>query len=171
MRPSPQATFGVAAIFFAVTACRDLSGFSTTNGEHYEGSVVSADVVLAGMAPDTKLCLTFDADHVQDTPGVLSTSDGMFEKTPMRPIPQIWHDPLSTLSFGEGRVKNFVYVAASSAGGDVFVVVSLMQSEGVEVRLLRGAPDLLRDGGGPANSAGNLFAGFGLARHRVPCSF
>ena len=133
--------------------------------------MVNADFVLAGMAPDTKLCLTIDTNHVQDAPGELSTNDGMFGKTPMRPIPQIWHDPLSTLSFGEGRLKNLVYVATSSADGDVFVIVSLMQSGSIEVRLLRGAPGLSQDGGGPTTSGGNLFAVFDLARREGPCSF
>jgi hypothetical protein len=95
----------------------------------------------------------------------------MFGKTPMRPIPQLWHDPLSTLSFGEGRVKNLIYVATPSAGNDVFVVVSLMQSGDIEVRLLRGAPSLPVDGSAPLPPQSNLFAVFGLGRQEGPCSF
>ena len=158
----------------AVAGCRDLSGFSTTDGESYQGVVVGAGFVLAGMAANTKLCLTIDADHLQDTPGAISTSDGTFSKTPLRPIPQIWHDPLSTLSFGEGRVKNLVYVSTWSARSDVFVVVPLMQSGDIEVRLLRSAPNLVTgspDGGGSAPPQDNLFAVFSLQRHEGACSF
>ena len=158
----------------AMVGCRDLSGFSTTNGDTYQGAVVGAGFVLAGIVPDTKLCLTIDTDHLQDTPGAISTDDHMFGKTPMRPIPQLWHDPLSTLSFGEGRVKNLVYVSTSSARSDVFVVVSLMQSGDVEVRLLRSAPNLVTgppDGGGSAPPQNNLFAVFSLQRQEGACSF
>jgi len=155
----------------AMVGCRDLSGFSTTDGDSYQGVVVRAGFVLAGVKPNTNLCLTIDTDHLQDTPGAISTDDGMFGKTPMRPIPQLWHDPLSTLSFGEGRVKNLIYVATPSTGTDVFVVLSLMQSGDIEVRLLRGAPSLPVEGGAPLPPQNNLFAVFGLGRQGGACSF
>jgi hypothetical protein len=170
MRP---AVLGLSAAFAlaALGACKDLSEFSTTDGDRYENTVVNAGFVLAGIAPNTKLCLTLDTDHLQDAPGAISTDDGLFKKVPLRPIPQIWHDPLSTLTFGEGRVKNLVYVATSSAGDDVFAVVSLMQSGHIEVRLLRGAPGLSDDGGTTTASGGNLFAVFDLTRKEGSCSY
>jgi hypothetical protein len=156
--------------------CRDLSGFSTTDGDSYQGAVVNAGFVLAGIGGTTKLCLTIDTDHLEDGPGAISTDDQMFGKAAMRPIPQIWQDPLSTFAFGEGRIKNLLYVSTPSAGADVFVVVSLMQSGDVEVRLLRGAPSLAStaaDGGAAAPAAGgeNVFAIFSLQRQEGPCSF
>jgi hypothetical protein len=160
----------------AAAGCRDLSSFTTGNGSSYEGPVVSADFVRAGIDQGTRLCVTIDADHLQDSPGTLSTSDGRFHAVPMRTIPQIWQDPLSTLSFGEGRVKNLVYVAAASTpfadanGSDVYVVVSLMQSGDVEVRLIRGAPGTVTKGA-PSTTGGNLFAVFDLSRQSVPCSY
>jgi hypothetical protein len=153
----------------ALPGCRDLSGFSTTDGDRYDNPVVNAGFVLAGIQPGTTLCLTIDTDHLQDAPGAISTDDGMFHKVPLRPIPQLWHDPLSTLSFGEGRLKNLIYVATSTAGDDVFVVVSLMQDGDIEVRLLRGAPSLTDDSG--VTSGGNLFAVFDLSRKTGPCSY
>jgi hypothetical protein len=101
----------------------------------------------------------------------------------------VWHDPLSTLSFGDGREKNLIYMAAPTAGsadaadsGDVLVVVSLMTSGGVEVRLLRGAPATSAagaaadagdvDGGAaPAAAQANVFGVFQLARQAGPCSY
>jgi hypothetical protein len=144
-----------------VPACRDVARFSTA-GDHFEGDVVPSNFVRAGLDDGTRLCLSLDADHLQDSPGTLSTSDGRFRVAPLRPIPQIWHDPLSTYDFGEGRVKNLIYVVTPSDAGDadVVVFVSLMESNGVEVRLLRGAP--------PAPS---LFAIFTLDRQSGPCSF
>ncbi|HEX3770691.1 MAG TPA: hypothetical protein VHV30_07505 [Polyangiaceae bacterium] len=165
---APIAIAGVATV--ALLGCRDLSGFSTTDGDSYQGAVVNASFVLAGVGSTTNLCLTLDTDHLQDSPGTISTDDGTFKKTPMRSIPQIWHDPLSTLSFGDGRIKNLVYVSTSTSGSDVFVVVSLMQSGGIEVRLLRGAPRLTSAGdAAPAES--NLFAVFSLQRQEGACAF
>ena len=168
-----RAFLGLAALA-AVVACRDLSAFTTHGTDVYEGAVVGAGFVLAGMKTDARLCLTLDTSHLEDTPGTISTKDGMFRDAPLRPIPQIWHDPLSTLSFGEGRLKNLVYVASTSADEDVFAIVSLMQSGDVEVRLLRGAPGLPAagaDGGATATSGGNLFAIFSLTNQGKPCSF
>lgn len=163
------------ALLLPFAGCRDLSRFST-GPDRFEGAVVQGDFVRAGVDAGTTLCLTLDTDHLQDGPGALSTSDGRFHTVALRPIPQIWHDPLSTLSFGEGRLKNLVYVVTASApfsdgnGNDVLAVVSLMQSGDVEVRLLRGAPGLAVDGGAPA-SGGNLFAVFDLTRQPGPCSY
>src|SRR5215831_9609409 len=145
---------------------RDLSRFSTASGDHFEGPVVRGDFVRAGIAVDTKVCVTLDTDHLEDAPGAVSSNDGRFQKTPLRPIPQIWHDPLSTLSFGTGRVKNLIYAVTPSADAgdaqDMFVVISLLQSDDVEVRLLRSAP------GGSTNA---VFGVFQLTRQKGDCPF
>jgi hypothetical protein len=168
-------TVAKASAAFALASCTNLSGF-TTAGDSYQGPVVAADSVLAGVASKTSLCLTLDTNHLQDGPGAVWTSDGMFHETALRAIPQIWQDPLSTFTFGEGRLKNLVYVAAATTpfpdgGSDVFVVLSLMQSGDIEVRLLRGAPILSPDGGSSTQPGGNLFAVFSLSRQSGPCSF
>jgi hypothetical protein len=166
----------LALIPLACAACRDLSSYSTSGGS-FEGAVVQADFVLAGVDPTTRLCITLDTNHLQDAPGALSTSDARFQAVPMRPIPQLWQDPLSTLTFGEGRVKNLIYVVTAStpypdgSGNDAFVVVSLMQAGDVEVRLLRSAPGLATDAGGTGTSGGNVFAVFDLERQKTPCSY
>ncbi len=186
MAPSSRAATArraawVAGLVATSASCRDLSGFSTGGGS-FEGPVVGADFVLTGVGGTTdagvatRLCLTLDADHLQDVPGALSTSDGLFRSARMRTIPQIWHDPLSTLTFGEGRVKNLVYVVTAGrpladGGTDVFAVVSLMQSGNVEVRLLHGAPPTPPAGAQPASNGGNLFAVFLLERQSTPCSY
>lgn len=159
----------------ALAGCRDVSGFST-HGDSFAGGVTNTGVDLAGVDASTTLCLTLDTDHLQDAPGAISTSDDRFHAVPMRPIPQIWSDPLSTLQFGEGRVKNLVYVARASTpfgdgqGDDVFVVLSLMQGGDIEARLLRGAPILAPDGGS-AGAQTTVFAVFDTKRQSGPCSF
>ncbi len=159
-----------------IAGCRDPSRFST-RGNHFEGDVVKGNFVRAGVDPEARMCLTVDTDHLQDAPGFITTSDGRFQQAQLRPIPQIWHDPLSTLSFGEGREQNLVYAASPLPGDageaeaqDVLVVVSLMQAEHVEVRLLRGAPQT--DAGAlPAGVATPLFGVFKLERQHGSCSF
>lgn len=168
--PPFPAVIPLVALASGVVACHDVSHFSSNPGDHYEGPAVAGDFVLNGQDPRSRLCLRLDASHLQSAPGTITTSDGRFKETALRPIPQIWHDPLSTLSFGEGRVENLVYVATPDADadalGDVFVVLSLMQTSGVEVRLLRSAPAI---DGGPV--AASLFAVFPLQRTEGLCSF
>ncbi len=159
-----------------VAACRDLSGFNS-NGGSYQGAVIDALFVLAGIdGGSTSACLTIDTGHLQDSPGNLSTSDGRFHAAPIRSIPQIWQDPLSTLQFGEGRLKNMMYmVRATTAftdgeGDDVLTVISLMQSGDIEVRLIRGAPGTT-DEGGTSSTMQNVFAVFDLTKQPGPCSY
>jgi hypothetical protein len=154
----------VLALACALYACRDNSRFSS-RGDRFQGAVVKGSFVRAGFAEDVQMCLTLDTDHLQDTPGTISTSDGRLKSVPLRPIPQIWHDPLSTLSFGDGRTQNLVYAATPSDVDDVMVVVSLMQSDSIEVRLLRGAPE--QDGG----AGSSVFGVFNLAKQTGPCAF
>ena len=136
--------------------------------------------VRAGIKEDVRMCVTLDAEHLQDDPGTVTTSDGSFRSTALRPIPQIWHDPLSTMAFGDGRKQNLVYVATPQDGADVMVFVSLMEEGGLEIRLLRGAPQA---GGPPVPDGGSTgaasvttaappwFGIFTLDRREGSCAF
>jgi len=153
----------------AGVSCRNVSRFSTGSG-HYEGAVVSGDFVRFNVPDQTRMCLTLDVDHFQDTPGIVSSSDGRFTATALRQIPQIWHDPLSTLSFGEGRERNMVYMLAPQASdpleqADVTVFLSLMDSGDVEVRLVRGAPP------SKAGAPSAIFGVFVLTQASGACPF
>ncbi|WP_394824248.1 hypothetical protein [Pendulispora albinea] len=163
------AIFALATCALMPMGCRNLSRFSTTSG-HYEGTVVSGTFVRANIDDGTRMCLTIDTDQLQTAPGAISTSDGRFSATALRQIPQVWHDPLSSLSFGEGRERNLIYMAAASsdagAGGDVTVIISLMESGDVEVRLLRGGASA-----SPAAAATNIFGVFILHQTGGNCPF
>lgn len=175
----------------AASGCRDLSQFSTGSGS-FQGNIVAASFVLSGLpptlgpgpqgpdggtaaGPPRSMCITLDTNHLQDTtppPGSISTNDGIFHAARMRTIPPIFADPLSTLGFGEGRLKNLVYAVDASSpvdGGasNAIVVVSLLQSGDVEVRLLQGTVLVPSDAGG----GDSLFALFQLKRQSTPCSF
>jgi len=156
-------------LLLSLASCRNTSRFSTGDG-HFEGSVINGSFVRFNVPENTRMCITLDMDHFQNMPGNITTSDGLFRDTPMENMPQIWHDPLSTLSFGEGREKNMIYVAtpAPTDGGnrtDVTVVVSLMGSGDVEVRLLRGAQRASPD----PDAAPALFGVFVLQQHPGNC--
>src|SRR5208282_2340123 len=122
---TPRLAGLLAASLPLALGCTDVTRFSNS-GDHYQGPIVAGDFVRAGFESFASLCLVLDASRLQDTPGTITSSDGRFQNTPLRPIPQIWHDPLSTLTFGEGRVQSMIYVASPSldadTGGDVFVV-------------------------------------------------
>ncbi len=171
MRSSALLLLALPVLAFAAAACRDVGRYSTKS-DHYEGEIVKGSFVRSGLAEDARLCLVLDADHLQDGPGSITSSDGRFRATPLRPIPQLWHDPLSTLSFGEGRRQNLVYVASPMAeggeSGDITVVVSLMTEGGVEIRMMRGAPQA--DGAAPPTTP-PLFGVFTLERREGSCSF
>ncbi len=156
--------------------CRQLDQF-TTNGDHFEGPIVAADFSRIGIAAGTTMCLSFDADQIQASPGTLSTSDGTFVHSAMRPLPQLLNDPLSLYSFGEGRIKNLIYAAhvsppdsGEAAEPDPLLFVSLLQSDDVEVRVVRGAPEL-GDAAPPPGAGSPVFALFPLTRKPGPCTY
>jgi hypothetical protein len=168
VKPSRLLLALAVAAATATAACKGVSRFTATNGERFEGPVAAGSFVRAGTGEGVRMCLTLDADHLQDAPGAITTSDGRFRAVPLRPIPQIWHDPLSTLKFGDGRVQNLVYVATPTTAGeaDAMVIVSLMESDAVEVRLLRGAPPV--DAGA---TGAEIFGVWNLDRQTGPCAF
>jgi hypothetical protein len=90
---------------------------------------------------------------------------------PLRPIPQLAHDSLSTLNFGEGRVRNLLLAAQPTQGAPAYVIVSLLENESVEVRVLRGAPPTDTEAV-PKNFFGSeLFGVFPLVRQKGSCGF
>jgi hypothetical protein len=158
----------------ALASCKDVTRFSTEPGEAYCGPIVGGAFVRSGFDPSIKLGLTFDAEHIADRPGSISTSDGMFKGAPLRAIPELSSDPLWTLDFGEGREKNVMYMVDptdAAAGPSVTAIVSFLHDGDAEVRLLRGAPNL--DGSPtPAANGKVLFGVFTpLHRKKEPCGF
>ena len=162
---------GLALAFALGTlaSCTDSTRFSNS-GDHFEGTVVASGFVRSNVTEGTKLCVTLDASKLQEGPGTLSSSDGRFKNAPLRPIPQAWHDPISTMAFGQGRERNLMYAITPDAtlddGGDAFAVVSLLSTGEVEVRLLRGAP-----GETASANAHALFAVFQAQRTPGGCPF
>jgi hypothetical protein len=159
--------------------CADVAKWSTPPGESYCGVVTTATFVRAGMNEGTKLRLELDAERLQTSPGRMwSTpfqSGERFDGLELRVIPQLLHDPLSTLTFGEGRVKSAIMVgdlrsADGKSTSEVMVFLSLMQSGDVEIRVVRGASAGSAPGdAGPIGAPPQLFGVFALERNQGDC--
>src|SRR3954468_7396371 len=105
-------------VLLSLASCKDVTRFSTEQGEAYCGQIVKGQFVRNGFAPSVRLRLTFDANRIDEGPGLVSTNDGTFDHTPLRPIPELSNDPLWTLNFGEGRDKNLMYVLSPTLTAD-----------------------------------------------------
>ena len=168
----------VGTLGLASAACSDISRFSTESGKNaYCGKVIDASFVRAGVPAGTRMRLDLDADQLvtpdrpDKVPGLVWTDElspgESFVGAPLLVIPQLANDPLSTLSFGEGRVKNALSVAMLG-GSQVFVVVSLMQDGDVEVRLIRGTAAGSVPAGAPPTPS-QIFGVFHLHKEDGDC--
>jgi hypothetical protein len=143
-----NAPWGLSLIVLAAASgCRDVSRFSTAPGEAYCGPIVQGEFVRQGFSKSVRLRMTFNADLVgqYDLPGQITTDDGLLDGVWMRPIPQLAHDSLSTLNFGEARENNLILAvdpSDPSQGPTILAVISLLRDGDAEVRLIRGAPAL-----------------------------
>jgi hypothetical protein len=92
----------------------------------------------------------------------------LFDNAPLRAIPELDHDPLSTLEFGDGRDYNFFAWVDSTCQGTMLAVVSLMRNDGIEVRVLKPASMPSADA---ASAQRPGFALFTLSRREEGCGF
>jgi hypothetical protein len=165
----------ILPLVLATIGCQDITRFSTQE-DRYEGTVVGASFVRAGIAEGTRLCLTFDGARAQSRPGFMTSSDGRFRSEPLRPIPELLHDSLASLKFGDDRHRQLLFMVRpearpDTATGDVTAILSLMDTDSVELRLLQGAPPLADAPPPETPAAGHLFGIFRLTRQAGPCSF
>lgn len=145
-------------------SCQELSNYKN-DGDHYEGLITQGTFVRTGFGDAVRMCLTLDTDKLQQEPGELRTSDGSFKTgSALRAVPQAFHDPVSTFTFGQGREKNYMYFTRHADGSDALAVLSLMKGGDLEVRVMRGAP-------GGSSTVPQLFGVFPLKREPGACSF
>ena len=142
---------------FGLTGCDDLSKYQLSDSEAYCGSMVSAPLFHAGFVaegspPSLRLRLHLDIDKLTTEPGNLTSDDAnrglckdqggaLFDSARLRAIPEVLHDPISTLSFGEGREHSFFAYVDSTCQGTMLAVLSLMKNREVEVRLFKPMPE------------------------------
>lgn len=117
--------------------------------------------------PATVIVGHFTTDDASD--GLCAGSGALlFDDAALRAIPELDHDPLSTLEFGEGRDYNFFGWVDSSCQGTMLAMVSLMRNDAIEVRLLKPAAMPPADAQ-PDRRPG--FALFTLSRRDAGCGF
>ena len=175
----------------ATSSCKNLERFDTHGEAAYCGDLVSGPSFHDGFVatgvepPNIRLRLTLDTSQLSSfsegkmaqvgqltsndqAQGLCSKDDQpLFQTSPLRSIPQVYHDAISTLSFGEGHDEDFFAWTDSTCQGTMLAVVSLLRSGDIEVRLFKPMP--LPAEGGPEKRPG--FALFSLKRHEKGCEF
>jgi hypothetical protein len=154
--PRSAHAFGLLCALSAL-GCRDLDSFDSKPGEAYCGAIVGQPAFQSGFIkqkqpPDLELGLVLDIERLTSRPGELSSNDALtgmcaapgapqrlFDNAPLRAIPEVDQDVLSTLTFGEGHVHDFFAWVDSSCQGTMLAVVSLMKNNQVELRLFKPA--------------------------------
>ncbi len=143
-------------LLVAALGCNSVGDFSTGPDECYEGPIVTADYVRSSsLSVLTTLTLTLntgalsecridaeseDAESSICEPGAhITTNDEprTFDNAPVRAIKQVPHDSISLLQFPGGRIRNYVAYAYPTEGPAATVVISLMENDEVEVRIMR----------------------------------
>lgn len=177
-------------------SCRDLDRFDTKGSAAYCGQLVSAPDFHDGFLPEKKageplpqltVKLTLDTSQLssfsagkQTQVGALTSNDAelglcapggqaLFESAPVRGIPQVDHDTLSTLTFGEGHDEDFFAWADSTCQGTMLALVSLLRKGDVELRMFKPAP--LPPVAEPPPDQRPGFALFYLKRNEKGCGF
>jgi hypothetical protein len=160
-------TLAILVLVLAL-GCETLDRFRTDPHAVFHGTIIgdtAASFIRRGFPPGSTLDLDFDPSMSQGpSAGSLTATapDGTvyFDRTPLRVIESLEHDPLSQYDFpGTGRLRNFVYDARPEAvplaGRDAMVFVSLMVDGAIEVRVIAGTGD---------ESRGDVFGLFHLTR-------
>lgn len=181
LSPSALSLLG-ALCAVQLSACRNLDSFDSKPGEAYCGAISVQPAFTegfqpSGQPPNLQLELTLDTSKISTEPGLLRSSDitsglcsgeRLFDKVPLRAIPEVEHDVLSTLSFGEGHEHDFFAWVDSSCQGTMLAVVSLLKNNLVEVRLFKPA-HAPTPNAPPAEKPG--FAVFQLDARKGGCGF
>jgi hypothetical protein len=141
-------------------SCRDLDRFDTRGEPSFCGELVGGKYFTDGFKADDvshQLTMMLELDTSQlanlgenkpSFPGLLRTNDvngicpgePLFKAARLRTIPQVSHDTLSTLSFGEGHDEDFFAWVDSTCQGTMLTLVSLLRNGRVELRLFKPAP-------------------------------
>jgi len=148
-----KTVISILPVLMLCAACTELGQFSTDAEHVYRGSVITGKFIRSGFHSDVELEMTFHVDQVEmqpdqygmGGPGILRTTDGLFDNSALEPIPEFSHDQLSNLDFPNGRLRSYMFFCrpGGSAQDMALVIVSLMEDEKVEVRIMRGGDEPL----------------------------
>lgn len=164
---------------FSLTACDDVSEFSTQKGESYCGAITLGRSFREGLGPRVQMRLSLDASRIdaQRSPGrvwawepasEVQAARTLLEAATLDPFAPIAHDALGDLELGEGRERNAIYAVRPAGDGEGMLAFLSLRTDGrVEVRLLRAG---LQSESAPADRT-PLFGVFLLERRKGDCGF
>ncbi len=135
-----RATIVLIGLLLLGSSCTDIGSFTTRMGECYRGKITGADFVRTGFHENVHLSLTLDTDALADgrgSAGMLWTGDQLFSAATISQMEELAHDSLSQFQFPGGRIRNYLVYVMASDGSPAMVVISLMENEQVEVRVMR----------------------------------
>jgi hypothetical protein len=164
-------TLGIALL--AAPACTRLERFDNSDGSAYCGNIVGAEFVREGFATLPRMQLQLDMQSLDRFPGRMTSDDAVdgpcrpqatFDAARLRVSGKLQADALSQLEFGDQRELNLVAWVDSSCDGTYLAVVSLLENDDVEVRLMRSQANEDAEEAGP-------FGVFKLTRHPRKCGF
>jgi hypothetical protein len=132
-------------------ACADEDAFTTGAGECFRGRIVGADFVRTGFDERAGALFTIDVRALTGgsaSAGRLWITDGTFSDAAVSQMEQISSDAISLLQFPGGRIRNYLAHALPADGAPAVLVISLMENDRVELRVIR--PPAGTDDGPPA---------------------
>jgi len=175
----------------ASVSCRSLDRFNAEKPAAYCGDIVGATastdgglagfqtgLIPSGSPPTLQVRLQLDTSSLSNRPGTLTSRDAghgvcgdspLFDEAPLRAIPELLHDALSQLDFGQGHEHDLFARVDSTCKGTMPTVISLLSNGAVEIRLFKPAPDLPSMTTDQADLAG--FGLFYLQRNQNGCGF
>jgi hypothetical protein len=171
-------TFLMAVLSFATIGCQHVDRFDTSEGDAYCGSIVDGRFVRQGFERQLRVKLAIDTKQLFSRPGSLQSNDAdtgpcapqpLFDDAPLRVMPEVLADSLSTLEFADGQERNLISWVDSACQGTMLSVVSLKRNGDVELRLLRPGQDPEQT----TTEVGKNEAGFGvfLLQRERDCGF
>ena len=163
--------------------CSSLDGYTTGPGESYCGTITVGSDFRSGLPAGMTMRLTLDAAELdgEASPGALwatpdtagpSPDDRLFDGAPLRRIPALENDPLSSPDLGGGRDHTRLFALTPAPAGEdpLLAAVSLRSDNGVEVRLVR--PGVAGDAAAPPPPGKQpVFALFVLYKQAGTCAF
>jgi hypothetical protein len=114
--------------------CQDPASFSG----QYQGSIVAAEFLRRGFEAGVTVDLTLTMQSARRATGTLTTSDGLFSKSPVAPLGAASIDILSETDFpGTNPIIMFLS-APMQTGEEVTLILTLGGESGDELRLVYG---------------------------------
>ena len=119
-------------------ACTDIRDYAGL----WNGPIVAESAVRQGFDAQARVGpLRLENVSLVGVTATLTTSDGRFDGTRLRPITKAAADDLADISLGAGSLRTFMayaLLANETASAPALLVLSLFDNERVQLRVLRG---------------------------------